>query len=412
MNVLFLDAYYEPESTAYTHLERDLILGLINHGHKIKIICPVPTRGITDDIRKLYRKKCYELQYDGYVDVTRFWAPKEGKNPILRAFRYFWCNFRTYQIACKKKGIDVVFSNSTPPTQGLVAAIISNKLSKKNKKKVPFIYSLQDIFPDSMVNAGMTKYNSFLWKIGRKLEDFTYNHAKRIIVIGKGFEKNIIEKGVDKSKISVITNWIDLDDVVPVSKCDNVLYKDLRIDENKFTVLYAGNFGSLQGADIIVNAARQLKDFKDIQFVVFGGGPLFENAVEMANGLVNIHMNKLMPLNRISEVYSMGDVAIITCKKGTGKAGMPSKTWSIMACNTPVIASFDIESDLADIIKESNAGECIEPENVDSLCEAIIRMYNKKNRTLNLRSYVKDYASKENCVMKFVEEFEKVGDIL
>ena len=38
MNILFLDAYYEPEKIAYTHLERDLIEGLISDGHKIKII--------------------------------------------------------------------------------------------------------------------------------------------------------------------------------------------------------------------------------------------------------------------------------------------------------------------------------------------------------------------------------------
>lgn len=56
MNVLFLDAYYEPEKIAYTHLENDLIRGLIHDGHKVRIICPTPTRGITDDVRKKYKK--------------------------------------------------------------------------------------------------------------------------------------------------------------------------------------------------------------------------------------------------------------------------------------------------------------------------------------------------------------------
>ena len=131
MNILFLDAYYEPEKIAYTHLERDLIEGLISDGHKIKIICPTPTRGIDKETREKYKNKIFEEKYNGSVEVNRFKAPQEGKNPIVRAFRYFWCNFRTYQIALKSKNVDVVFSNSTPPTQGAISGIVARKLSKK-----------------------------------------------------------------------------------------------------------------------------------------------------------------------------------------------------------------------------------------------------------------------------------------
>lgn len=55
MNILFLDAYYEPETIAYTHLEKDLIEGLISEGHKINIICPTPTRGINQETREMYK---------------------------------------------------------------------------------------------------------------------------------------------------------------------------------------------------------------------------------------------------------------------------------------------------------------------------------------------------------------------
>ena len=144
MNILFLDAYYEPETIAYTHLERDLIEGLISDGHKINIICPTPTRGIDQETREKYKNKMLEKKYNGSVTVKRFMAPQEGKNPIGRAFRYFWCNFKTYQIAVKKKDVDIVFSNSTPPTQGALSALVAQRLSKKTGKKVPFLYNLQD----------------------------------------------------------------------------------------------------------------------------------------------------------------------------------------------------------------------------------------------------------------------------
>ena len=414
MNILFLDAYYEPEKIAYTHLERDVIEGLISDGHKIKIICPTPTRGIDKETREKYKNKIFEEKYNGSVEVNRFKAPQEGKNPIVRAFRYFWCNFRTYQIALKSKNVDVVFSNSTPPTQGAISGIVARKLSKKYKKKVSFVYNLQDIFPDSLVNTNLTHNGSVLWKIGRKLEDFTYRHADKIIVISQAFKKNLLAKGVSEKKVEIISNWIDLESVQPVERKDNKLIDEFDLDPSKFLVVYAGNFGAAQGADIVIKAAMELQDYKDIQFVIFGGGPYFEDAREQAKNLDNIFIHELMPQDRISEVYSLGDIALITCKKGTGKAGMPSKTWSIMACNTPIIASFDEESDLADVIRNSGAGVCVNPEDVFALSDAIVKVSERKQKKLDcmeLRKYVLKNASKQICVRKYKNSITDLTNI-
>lgn len=409
MNILFLDAYFEPETIAYTHLEKDLLQGIIQKEDRVQVICPLPTRGVSDSIKKEYKRRRHEIIYGGKVEVWRFWAPQEVKNPIIRAIRYFWCNFKSYQIGIKEKNIDVVFSNSTPPTQGMLSVMVARRLSKKYKKKVPFIYNLQDVFPDSLVNTGMTKKGSLFWKIGRKIENYTYKNVDKIIVISKGFKNNIMEKGVPEEKIEVISNWIDIDAVQPINKDNNTLYEEFGISRDKYIVLYAGNFGAAQGADIILKVAERLKDETDIEFVIFGGGAYFEEAKAQAAALPNVIINGLLPQTRVSEVYSLGDVALICCKPGTGNAGMPSKTWSIMACNTPIIASFDTDSDLADVIRTSGAGQCVEPGNVEKLTEAILNEFNKKTIQLNLRGFVKRYASKEVCVSRYIDEISNAA---
>ena len=215
----------------------------------------------------------------------------------------------------------------------------------------------------------------------------------------------MLAKGVAENKIEIISNWIDLDSVHPVDRKDNRLINDFNLDPTKFFVVYAGNFGAAQGADIVVKAAKQLQEYKDIQFVIFGGGPYFEDAKKQAQNLDNVFIHELMPQDRISEVYSLGDVALITCKKGTGNAGMPSKTWSIMACNTPIIASFDIDSDLAGVISDSNAGSCVEPEDVFALSSAIknnSKMSHCNTNNIELREYVYQSAAKQTCVRKYL----------
>ena len=402
MNVLFLDAYYEPEQIAFTHLEKDLIEGLISCGHTVNIVCPVPTRGIDQQTAKKYSKIKHQSRYKGKVKVTRFWAPQEGKNPLIRAFRYFWCNLRTYQIALRVKNVDVVFANSTPPTQGWIAGMVAKKLN------VPFIYSLQDIFPDSLVTTGLTKKGSLLWKIGRILEDATYKGCSRIIVISEAMKENLLQKKVKKDKIQVISNWIDLDMIKPVFKESNKLFDEFGISRDKFIVLYAGNFGAAQGAEIVLDAAEMLEYDKTIQFVIFGGGAGYADAEERAKSLSNVFIHPLLPQNRVSEVYSMGDVALITCKKGVGKSGMPSKTWSIMACDTPIIACFDNESEMEKILDLSRGGVCIGPENSDELIKSILSFYSEKNKKIyNTREYLVKHFSKQICVSQYLEEMRK-----
>lgn len=46
-------------------------------------------------------------------------------------FRYLWCNLQTYRYGIKYKNIDVIFANSTPPTQGLLGTLVKKRLSKK-----------------------------------------------------------------------------------------------------------------------------------------------------------------------------------------------------------------------------------------------------------------------------------------
>ena len=401
MNLLFLDAYFEPEQIAFTHLEHDLIERLVKEGNKIEVICPSPTRGISKETAKKYRRRKRERLYGGRVHVMRFPAPQEKRNPAVRAIRYFWCNYITYLIGVKRQSCDLVFCNSTPPTQGWIAGKVAKKLN------VPLVYSLQDIFPDSLVTTGLSKKDSLLWRIGRKLENATYRRCSKIIVITQAMKENLVKKGVRAEQIEIINNWIDTDQIRPVKREENRLFSELGIDRSKYIVLYAGNFGEAQGAEIILDVAAKMQEDPNIEFVIFGGGSGYERAVEKAERLCNVFIHPLMPQDRIAEVYSMGDVALITCKSGVGQSGMPSKTWSIMACSTPVIASFDLDSELCRIIEKTKSGICVEPEKADEIVKAVKALQNEKIANHDIRAQMKSLASKEKCTSEYLRVFRE-----
>ena len=401
MRILMLKDYFYPEQCAGISLAQDLIKEFCENNHSVEVFTPIPCRGITSDIRTKYRNK--KIEHHGNATIHRYWLPYEKSSVLSRALRYFLQNiiqvWKGLRCPC-----DVILLGSTPPTMGLVGTIL-----KKIKRK-PFVYNLQDIFPDSLVTGNITHKGSVIWKIGSLVEKITYKNADHIIVISESFKQNLLNKGVPEEKITVVSNWIDVDEIYPVKKENNKLYEEFSISRDKFLVVYAGNFGAAQGADVILKSAEQLKKYDDIQFVIFGGGAEFSTAKKIVadHELLNVIIHDLLPSERVSEVYSLGDIALITCKKGVGKAGMPSKTWSIMACNTPIVASFDVGSELDLIVTSANAGICIDPENSEKLVETILQCKEGKTQSMNIgRKYVMNYASKTICAKKYIDILER-----
>ncbi|MEF9940383.1 MAG: glycosyltransferase family 4 protein [Clostridium sp.] len=407
MKIIQLMSYYKPEQVSSSHLNNDLEQTFIKNGFKIDVFTPTPTRGISKEIRKEYKKIHYEKKYGGQLIVHRFSMFPEGKNSLFRACRYFLCNIAQYYQATKIKNCNLVFSSSTPPIQGLVGCLIKKNL------KVPFIYNLQDIFPDSLVHTGMTKEGSLLWKIGRMVENYTYQNTDKIIVISEAFKTNLMKKGVPENKIEVIYNWIDEEAVIPIKRKDNKLFDIFNLDREKFYVTYAGNLGNSQNIQVILDAAKQLRNKKDIQFVIFGDGTQKQNVINIIKCelLDNVQIFPMQQQDVVSEVYSLGDASIVSCKTGVGHGALPSKTLSIMSAQTPVLTSFDLDSELTTIINKAKCGICSDSNDVDSLVGAILKLYDNKNLAIEMgasgREYVKENFSKNVCVEKYINVIKK-----
>lgn len=415
MKILKLSPYYAPEQISSTHLTEDLEKAYTDAGIITELFVPTPTRGVTSEVREQYKKIKYEEKLDGGVIVHRFSMFREGRNPVVRALRYVLVNLAQYFKGVRVKNVDVVLGASTPPTQGVLCAMVAKKLSKKRGKKVPFIFNLQDVFPDSLVTAGLTRKGSILYKIGDKVSGFTYKNADAIIVISQDIKENIMAKGVPEEKIHLIYNWIDTDAVQPVAKEDNRLYEELGLSRDTFKVVYAGNLGKMQGIDTILAAAKALQDRSNIEFIIFGKGAEEEALKKQAaeENLTNVKFFPLLPADRVPEVYSLGDACVVCCKAGTGGGGVPSKTWTIMACGSPLLISFDAGSELCRTVESAGAGLCSDAGDGQALAQNVLRLYEKPEEKeslgKNARSYAVTYAGKETATSKYVDLIKKTA---
>lgn len=412
MKILLLPAYFLPEGVASPHISWNRNQAFADQGWDMVVYTPVPSRGVSEEVREEYKKKKHELMYDDRMVVHRFNLFSEGKNPVLRALRYFIQDLKQFNRAVFTKDgrtSDVMLIASTPPTQGAMAALV------KKITKVPFVYNLQDIFPDSLVGTGLAKKEGILWKIGRVIEDFTYRNADKIIVISEDFKRNIMAKGVPEEKIEVIYNWVEQDAVVHVDRQHNKLFDKYQLDRNKFYVTYCGNIGFTQNMDMLLEVAKELEMNSDIQFVLVGEGAYKTKVEEIIaeKKIKNVTLLPFQPYEDISHVFSLGDVGLVISKPGVGENSVPSKTWSILSASRPVLANFD-ENELRDIVEKNECGIFTKAGDKAAFKDAVMSLYSDREKCAvygrNGRAFILNNLTKEVGTAKYVQvmkQFEK-----
>lgn len=401
MKILAYSAYYSPEVAASMYLTEDIYRGIINAGHTLDVYVPMPTRCVSKETRQKYKKKRVEKKYKDRLTIHRITLYCEGKDLVLRIIRYFFLNMAFIWKGLRTEA-DVIFVQSTPPTQGMMAGILGMI------KHIPVVYNLQDIFPESLVNARMTKKGSMLWKIGRMVEDFSYRHAEKIIVISEDFRRNIMAKGVPEEKIVVVPNWADVSSIYPVAREDNVLIKRYHLPPEKFYITYCGNVGHTQNIDLLLETAKELRtELKNLSFVIIGDGADRERIQKrvLDERIDNVILLPFQSYEDIAYVFSLGDVGLIISKPGTGSNSVPSKTWNIMAAGKPVLASFDLDSELCRLIDAVGCGICADDFTVDALCSAIKKLIDKEQMLAEMGKKGFDYLSQNMDRDKAVAQY-------
>lgn len=410
MKILFLSAYSYPEHAASSYLGSNRNQALIENGFDLVNYTPTPCRGVTPEIRKEYKKRKLDYYYNGHSVVHRFSMFAEGKNPVLRALRYTLVCIKHFNrgiFAKDARSCDIMFISSTPPIQGAMAVLV------KKIRHIPLVYNLQDIFPDSLVGTGLAKKDGLLWKIGRVIENFTYRNADKIIVISQDFKRNIMAKGVPEEKIEVIYNWVDEQAVVHIPRAENKLFEKYNLDPNKFYITYCGNIGLTQNMDLLLDVAKELSSEDNIHFVLVGEGAdktRVVNRVENEN-IKNISFLPFQPYEDISHVFSLGDAGLIISKPGVGENSVPSKTWSIMSAECPVIANFD-ENEIKTILTDNSCGIFTKAGDKEAFKNAILELYNDREKAVRLgkngRQFILENLTREIGTSKYVEVVKKV----
>jgi glycosyltransferase involved in cell wall biosynthesis len=267
-------------------------------------------------------------------------------------------------------------------------------------RRIPWVLWLQDIVPDAATTTGLLS-DSALTRAARKFERAAYRSARCIVVISQVFERNLLEKGVDRSKLELIYNPTTFD--APGSEV-------ARDPGSPQRVLYLGNIGHSQGLTELVGAIQETRCLEraNARMIIAGGG------VEEPRLRESIQTRRIQMLGVIHRPAQIADelraasVAVISWRPGTAEFNFPSKLANYLARGVPVLASVPRESEIARVVREAEAGWVTDCSRPNEFCERLVEVLANPDELERRGAAGANFAARRLSAGVFGAAFEEV----
>lgn len=318
-----------------------------------------------------------DTSFDGPIKVVRV----KGASKPCSSLSYAWIGLKMLFAGLKHPTHDLVVSMTDPPMFVILADWIARI------KKSDHMHWCQDLYPDIFPALGKKIPSLFISFLKRKAYQ-AISRTKKTVVIGRCMARQLAMNGIDPRSITVIPNWPNFELVrVNGKKSFNEMTSNSSLKEAetilkaplKFRVLYAGNLGLAHPYDSILGAAELLKDeHPEIEFVFVGDGPRFDYIARERSKreLDNIRLMPFQPTEMLRDVMESGDVHLISMRDEAAGCLVPSKLYSALAVQRPVVFIGPEQSEVAKVIKDFKAGQIVAQNAPQSLADTIKRYRN------------------------------------
>ncbi len=400
MKILLLTKYFPPEpgagsTRAYEHAKYWTELGA-----DVTVLTCFPhyPDGIIPDEYKGY--SYLEEEINGIKVVRTFTYATANKGKVRRSLGFFsFMLSSVIQGFLRLKKFDVIIATSPPITVGISGMLLSML------KKIPFVFEVRDLWPDSIVQLGEIK-NRTIIKSLEFFEILMYKYALLVVCVSDAFIDIVHSKGIPLEKIKIFKNGVDLSLFNP-SDFDIDLAEQLKL-KNKFVVGYFGTFGLAHALDKVLLAARNLQNNEKIHFLLIGDGAESEKLKKIKEefNLENVTILPMIKKEELRRYYSIADVMLVPLKNiPIFESVLPSKIFEIMAMKKPIILS--VKGEAKKLVEQAGAGKFAEPENPNDLAEKITEAFENpewiKQAGENGRSFVEKYFNRKKIAKDYLD---------
>ena len=337
--ILVLSFYFEPDLCAGSFRCKAFVDELSKLKTYIHVITTAPNR-----------YESFQVDADKYnkydnVTINRINVPTHNSG-MIDQIRSFYSFYKGAKKLIAKNEYDIVFATSSR----LFTAFLGARISRK--KRIPLYLDIRDLFVDTISNIFSFKVAFLIRPILSAIENYSFNSAKKINLVSKGFLPYFEESYAD-IPLSFFTNGIDKE-FIQASRAYDIKHAPKPIID----VLYAGNIGEGQGLHkIIPQIADRLK--KRIRFKVIGAGGLVQKLRDEIAKFKLDNVDLVPPMSRKSLIHEYINTDVLFLHLNDYDAFrkvLPSKFFEYGAMNKPILAGVSgyskefVKSEISDCV--------------------------------------------------------------
>ncbi len=364
MNILILSPFSKPDvGGVESHIEKLTTYLVDEKLAKVKLVTYMPLST---------RVKVPKYEVNGNLEIYRM--PWFGMGLFRKFEAYFPLNLfylfpgLAYKflstVLSHKKSVDVIHAHGF--IAGMIVSVFSGLLPYRKVMSTHAIYGL--------------KRNTFKGMMFR----WVLEHFNQILAVGEPSKIEIIELGIDKKRVQVHPNWIEISKYFPIEQ--GVARKKLNIDEKKFTIAFVGRMIGIKGEKLLLEFAKTTD--LDIQFIFIGDGPEAIEIEEASKTFKSIEYLGRIPDEKMREVYCSADLFASPVLYDEGFATVYLES---LAYGTPVLTG---KRGCLPYFLNDEVAELLDEVNLESVSQAIKKHYFNRDLLINKRNECVHYAHK------------------
>ena len=201
---------------------------------------------------------------------------------------------------------DVLHAHS--PSLNAIAALRAGK-----KHGIPVVYEVRAFWEDAAVDHGTASENGLRYKLTRALETYALKNADAVTTICEGLRRDIVARGIDADKVTVIPNAVDIDKFAVGGVANLELKRRLGLQDMRL-IGFIGSFYAYEGLDVLLRAVpAMLTRLPELRVLLVGGGPQDAQLRQLARALDiedKVVFTGRVPHEQVQQYYDLLDVLV------------------------------------------------------------------------------------------------------
>lgn len=382
-HLLLVTHYYAPDGGAAATRLTPLAHYCMKQGWQVTVLTTMPhyPQGV---IHESYRKRWSVVETIDGVRVIRVWLWTTSSARISRKLM----SQLSFMVSAMGRGLgivrpDVVLIEAQPIFTGVAGRILATV------KRAPYVLNVSDLWPDHLLSVGAVQETSFIYRLARWVVDTGYRGSKALVAMSPEWARKLAVYSNQPDKITTILRGTDLKHFHPAQSVADFRAKH-RLG-NARIVSFIGTFATQYDFEQQLAVAERLKAREDVLFLYVGTGSQKEFVQERAKQLPNVRLIDWVAHDEIPIVWASSTVNYWSMRPEPLYEGtIPAKLYEAFACGVPVVAAQRGES--ARLITESGGGLVVEPNDSDSLVEALLSVLDSEAKRAEMSQKARTYA--------------------